>query len=513
MAWGHAFIERLQAESVQLVFSVEVFRSALDEGVGGSVGTWTTVDAGTGSPTLLGQTAAVGSQDLTPVTWSYGAAPWSFRLATPKANEIEKVLRRGTLVRMRAGFRDWDYSAWEIVQSGKVQSVRRSSHSSVDVEVWDLITSLDQRITGVFAEAFLFYDALNASPLTADYTAGDATITVIDATKFSRRTGGTGVVSMSPGGTLFYLAYTGSTATQLTGVSATGQFGTTAADLASGGNVENVAYLDQRPDQILARVLTSTGAGTNGSYDVLPKAWGYALTAFEAVDTSDMVSTWGNALLVPSSGTYSWGMISGLHESGISWLLSMFSAVGIWLCQRQGQITMRIVQDPNTATVHTGLEITDDDIVDGYVDWHLSTMPAPYAGLRQTSASLVSQEASDAATTALPVANIFDVDASDRLRSNETAVLQLTENYLIPWLARVAEAPTMTLRGLAWARLTVGDIVYLTSDRLRGRLLSTAEGYQRRSAMVLSVSPGWVQATTGITLGVLPVDDADEWST
>lgn len=515
MGWSGAFLSQIASGRVSLSFAVETFRDYLDGGVGSAGTVWTTGGTHKGAAVLLHDSIQVGGQSVGLQSWSYGSQAWSFVLATPAAGVVEQVLRRGTWLRLRAGPAGWDYGAWEIIQSGRVASVRRLHHGAVQVVVWDLVSSLRQRNTDNVDEAPLFYDAARSATIaTTAYTAGAATLTLSSVAYAKRIAGGTGAVLVdADSGSPFYLTFTGISGAQLTGVSATGQWGTTASAAAIGNSVYGIPYLYNRPDQIVARILASSGAGTNGTYDVLPKDWGYALTDTTIVDTSDIVLDWGNAVLGATSGTYRWdAIVTAKQYDGLGWLGGLLQVAGLWLCQRQGVITLRGAQDPENVLHACDVEIADDAIVAGVVDWYDPGSASEYYGLNLEGATVQVKKASTQATS-LPANGVAVYDLSDRLLSNESAVLTEIADRVWPWMERVAEVVEVTLAGLWWSQLTVGDMPTLTSTQLRGRLKSTCQGYSGRRVMVLDVRPGWTaqQPTTVLRLGVAPVDDADEW--
>lgn len=111
-----------------------------------------------------------------------------------------------------------------------------------------------------------------STKLTAGVGPGDVTINVGNTADFAPATAGQ-----------FYfrvdnevIGYTGVTATSFTGCMR-GQLGTTAGAHNIDGLVQNIVVLEDNPLTLALQILTSTGLGTNGAYDVLPASCGLAI--------------------------------------------------------------------------------------------------------------------------------------------------------------------------------------------------------------------------------------------
>ena len=516
MAWSAGFLGQLRAGGGRLVYAVETWETALGTGVGQPGRVFSSVPLAGAMTWLVPELLEFGYQALTPPGWQYAGSSWRFALATDDPAGLTQAIKRGTLVRLRAGFSGDPYGAWEVIQSGRVQAITYRRGLAI-VEVWDLVSSLQSRSDDSSTWCDLFYSVGTSTTISSAYTPGDTSIAVNSTSGFERRTGGTGVIRIEPsGGTPFYLTYTGTTTTSFTGLSATGQFNTTATS-ASTGQVYEVAYLDDRPDQIAARVLTSTGAGTNGTYDILPRSWGYALPV-DMVDTTDMIDQ-GNALLTVSSGTYAWGvLVEDEQADGLSWLSDLLNPIGVALVQRQGRLSLRIAQDPAAPGVPPSLEITDADVLteatgadDPAVEWWSQDPPQEYAILAVEGDGGSHTETSSYPGS-LPIQGSTEtIDLTDRLWANVVAVCTSDAGRLWPWYHRIAEVVSLTLASCWWAQLAPGDLVYLIDGSARGRLETTLMGYSQRVATVLEVRPDWLRARTDLRLAILPLDDADEW--
>lgn len=120
-----------------------------------------------------------------------------------------------------------------------------------------------------------------ASNLTSGIDNAVATIPVVGTADFAAATG-----------TQFYIiiddeviSYTGKTGTTFTGCSR-GALGTTPAAHAINARVKNFVVLQDNPINIMLRILTSTGLGTNGAYDDLPASAGLGIPQADAAIAS-----------------------------------------------------------------------------------------------------------------------------------------------------------------------------------------------------------------------------------
>lgn len=107
--------------------------------------------------------------------------------------------------------------------------------------------------------------------LTAQLNAGATTATVADTSSFLTvihpKLGTVGYIQIDDE----IIKWTAKTATTFTIERA--QDGTTDAQHSSGAEVKEIIKFEEHPIAIALKVLTSTGAGTNGTYDTLPSHW------------------------------------------------------------------------------------------------------------------------------------------------------------------------------------------------------------------------------------------------
>ena len=140
-----------------------------------------------------------------------------------------------------------------------------------------LQTSLDTRAGTVFSDTdpphfSLFYEVGRTTTSTSSFGTSDTTLNLTDAS-FFKKAGSKGIARITNGSVDFYVFWTGSTSTTLTGCT-TATYNNKSRDVAgSGSTVRYCAWLQGEPYEILASILTSTGTGNNGEFDVYPVEW------------------------------------------------------------------------------------------------------------------------------------------------------------------------------------------------------------------------------------------------
>ena len=390
----------------------------------------------------------------------------------------------------------------------------------ITVRCYDLLTLLHVRIVKaswpvLFASVD---DAALATTIATDYTAGDATIYVSDVSVFVKDDAASYyLVEITPdSGDPFYVKATG-TATgpdRLTG--ATGaQFGTTANDAAAGKAVRSVGLVEGTPFELARKVLQSTGdPGYNGVDDDLPESWGYGIDQ-AWVDDTDM-SAW-EPYVAPATGAHAWSwVVTTGTENGLGDLLELFGRAGMWLCNRQGQITARAFQDLHDSPKVTAFNITERDIIEvgSTLMARDSEQPFEVAQVKVTTSTPPAgfyPGGGPSNNRTWPIDRYFDADLSSVIWTNETAQQDAYGARLKPWFCSIPERFRVRVAGLKWMQLCCGDVVTITAAALRGFLLSDADGcagdvYYMVAAIRWGLPAPWVD----LDLVTTPADTSDE---
>ena len=466
-----------------------------------------TLDLGTGAGNTPGSPSATNlisgfsstSAGVQPLSWQATAGGFNVTIPTEDPGMLLQYLKRGALCRVRAAMGSTSSDQWQTVALGRILDVNGLA-PEIQVQCIDLLQSLGSRLTTTPAELPLFANAGSTTTLTADYTAGSSSISVASSTAFVKETGGNGLLQITPtSGDPFFLTWSNKTASSFT-ISTSAILGTTAVDAVSGDTVTHLPYLVDHPLKIARKVLTSTGSGTNGSFDTLPKGWGYGLPAdfFDANDSAINVSA-----SAPSSGTGSWQVyVTDSQDDGGSWLRGILSPAGMWLTMRQGMITARAAFSVYTppANLQPEITITDDDI--SAVSSHSrfdTSQAAQGAGIRVVGPTS-SQTSKRSSIATLPAVEVIEQSLPWLARSNEAQQLESVRSRLLNWAASVPERISIVCSGLRLAGLAPGDLVQVTSRLLVGRIEGQHGFFRLRRAFVANVAIDWLGNTVRLEL-------------
>ena len=518
MTWSLEFKAQLRDPNPPTpVFVVSPVKLALNEGPSSTYSVASHPGLGPSDLIADGSVEILG-QSVDTVQFSSRLGGFGFQLRDPINMALASWVR-GMLLELRMGWPGWALDDFQTIAIGQLKAITGPG-PLWSVECWDLWAALESRITWTVAQHGLFYNVMASTVVaTSDYSSGGGTLTVASTSGFQRETGGKFVVRVTANdGDQFYLIATASTGTTFTINPTSGQFDTTADDADEDQVVEEVAYLSGHPRDIFRRVLASTGAGSNGSYDDYPKSWGYAipdayldhqdLARFSQVIASARV--WD--LIAPMDMQDSAGDATGEVPSGWAWLQERFAVAGVWPVVHEGQLSLRAAQDITSQGIHTtGEVITDDDIIEvtGQQIW-ADSHPIEYASLVINWVGGQENRADTVAT--LPsVASLrrngFDEDTTSLNFLDENGAIDVCARCLY-WLTRVPERLTVMLRGLHWMRLVPGDVVDYEGTRTTSRKGARAGlAIISRQAMVTQVNPSLLSATVEVALEFLP-----EWA-
>lgn len=483
MSWSADFIAGIESRDVPIRWAIRTIQVLSEATFGGTY--MAAVDPRDGDPILCGPPSCTGAR-LSMDSWTSTLAAWSFEM-TGDLTQLRANVTRGTCVEILlfAG------GAVERVSFGRVQSVTTSGRGVTTLTIGDPTTLLDGRSVADGSKVALFYgllpDNIADTTLTADYTAGDPTITVASTTGFTYQAGERGCLLC--GTTLLTYDPTLTTSTEFT-VSTTGEFSTTAADAATGDAVTEVALIEGHPIAMALRVLTSTGAGTNGSYDDLPVGWGFGIPAtLIAVDDAEMEIA--EVVHLESAGTYTLSLI--VTEAQVdprSWVQGWLSAVGCFMALYQGKLTVRGVTLHETRHRNTVATITDADLdpsVGVSSEWWDSGKSVEAAQSPVYSASVQVLDAAEDLET-LPGVYIDPIDLSAVLYDYTYEGEVMTEVYNRTYRSRkrVPELVTLPVAGLGAMGICPGDWVVYQSERTDFRYSYAGLG---RILIVTQVSP------------------------
>lgn len=439
---------------------------------------------------IISETVQIMGASLTPVTWESTIGGFSFSVVDISGLRGDWV--RGSLIALKMGFSAKSVGAFDTIALGVLTNISRDAGgASWTITCQDIVSALKSRHTLVTADLPLFTNAGTETTLANAYTATDTTVDLTSATGFEINTdgSGTGVVRITPNtGDDFYLTYTGISSNQLTGVSTTGQFGTTAANASSGKAAIAVVYLSGHPLDIVRKVLTSTGLGTNGSFDTEDESWGFALPE-DLLDRADIQSHEDDVVKV-ASGSYTWSvLVEAAQDNGFSWLTELLRPAGLFLAQRQGELTVRAVQnteDKAGKILFANYQITDEDIIEVVSHEHYDgAVPNEYGEVLFTTATgtTTKNENSPATVATLPAQKSLTYSLATTVYDNETETRTEWANRMRLWALRVPERIVIRCH-LRLMQAAVGDVTLLTTNQTVGRSGETSEGFSAHEVMV-----------------------------
>lgn len=524
MSWASTFTDDLDRQVISPAYLVErcnILTTAIGAQPGGSP-MYSSYRLSSYTALIEARSVYLGEHRIDVRSWKWSGGEWGFTLrwrTTTQRDDIRATIERGTPLQLRMGQASYAAADYEVIRLGVVADIVESGRI-VTVRCWDLLSNLRTRIAQ--ANWPVLFGGLTASAaevLGVGYTVADTTITIGDETLFERRLdSGTapGLVRITPdSGDPFLLKWTGTAVSNLTGATTAGQFGTTAGNAAAGNAAVSAALISGTPCEIARMVLTSTGdygtGNQNGTDDVLPESWGYALSE-DYIDATDM-ATW-EALVEPATGAHAWDWIAlDGDEAGIKTLTDAFARVGMWLCLRQGKVTMRCVQDIRGGSVEdTGVTITNADIYDAMsikVEWRASNQPFEWLKARVLTATDGTTEGRST-NVSWPLEYIYSADLSAWIWTNEAAQRDAHAPRIKNWYTHIPEAVELTVKTMKWLAFVPGDVVYLNSSIIRGHLDSTATMDGTVPWMIESVTPQNPRPAVRLRLVTLPEDDADE---
>jgi len=503
MAWSAPFVALLEANAIRPAWRVDV---VVTQGPGDPWSVASHEDGDADEVRIEDGSVRLTSSSLDPRGWRTTFGGFSFTLLGSIADFVANVTR-GTIVTLSLGIDDANPANMEIVAIGEVRNIRLTRKGAWEVECIDGLGVLRQRRDLAQGNGTLFYQLPAQTTIAGTaYTPGDTTLKVTATTDLRFDSAGSGAVRVTPTtGDPFILTFTGVAAgpARLTGVSATGQYGTTAGAAAIGASVEALALIEGKPGAVLAKILTSTGAGTNGARDTLPASWGLAiddsLVDTAALDNLDL------GPLAPSSGNFTLTLlVDAAIEDALSWFVGWMSAIGMFPVISQGLYSAGAAQ--NTATATPSFTLEDDEIIEllGHEFWDEGHDPE-YQVVYVTSATNTSNT-TGTSTATLPTATSITYDASALIWANELATRENIRDRVEESAKRIPERLELrvqTLRCMAIAVGDVGELTYTGTLRRNG-----AAGWTAAPCVCIAMTPEPNTNTVILTVLVYPASEA-----
>jgi hypothetical protein len=366
MSWSSDFISRLDYASITVRYRLEFI------GVLNSLGEPFKVFDDGGTIQIARGSVRISGTRIMPQRWSVSFGGFSLQLSGDIRAILPKM-RRGQIAVLSCSING---SVFQNLAIGSLSSIS-GQRGLFTLGFKDLLsalqTSLDTRAGTVFSTTdpprfSLFYEVGRTTTTTSNFLLSDTTINLTDAS-FFKKAGSRGIARVTGGSEDFYIFWQGSTSTTLTTVStATYNNKLRTGTAPSGSTVTYCAWLEGTPLEIIASILTSTGTGNNGAYDLYPVEWSIGGKIDKQIfDVSDAAR--GSAQITRSDGgVYDLGIaIESPLTNGFRSLVDIFLTVGIFPVYRQDSISIRACTDPEgietriTTDIRAG--ISDFDII------------------------------------------------------------------------------------------------------------------------------------------------------
>ena len=519
MGWSASFSAALSAPSIAPIFRLRFLE------IPGSLGTEKIVTStGSGRLKISENGIQIQGTSVTPQRWSVAFGSFAVRLVGD-IREIIPWIRRGQLATLECKIGG---STWNRLNIGQVRSIS-GKRTTWTIQFRDFLATIQNTYRseagvkngGVHVSEFqMFWDA-GRSTTTTGWTSGSTSMTLADGSYFRTPSPGSALARCYPNGgsDYFYIKYTNKAATSISGISSTSYpVGTTAqTNLVSGDVVEYVPWLVGLPWAIMAKILTSTGGGTNGGNDKYPLSWSVGGGLDHSVfDENDARSNRQVVKRSDGSSAYSWSFpIDSPWVNGINDYMAISTRVGQWAVQRQGCMTWRAATDPTGIDMgyHPPIvaHITDRDIQEIIShEIYSNSNNQIYANSKMkydpSSTMVASRAYLNNQAPALPakyliqrdMSTIYNPDVSgdhrDDMASGDLKRIKCWDFY---------PSEKLQLRlNLSFAGLCAGDVVEITSDFLYGMYMEPGQHFNKTRALVLSCSYDFMRSQTVVSLGI-----------
>ncbi len=372
MAWSFEFVGSLNSRSLTVRYRLSFI------GVLNALGRPFDLYDDQGSVQIARGSIRIQGSRVIPQRWSVSFGGFSLQL-TGDIRSILPKMRRGQLATLSCSINGSSYQNLAIGSLDSLSGQRGLFSLNFKDLLSSLQNSLDTRAgtalsTSDLPHFSLFYEVGQTTTSTgSDLGTGDTTLNLTDAS-FFKKAGSKGIAKcindgVGGGNEEFYLFWTGSTSTSLTGVSTATYNNTARVILKTGSTVRYCAWLQGQPYEILASILTSTGTGNNGEFDVYPVEWGIGGKIDKQIfDLSDAQRA-SKEIVRDDGSDYDIGFAIEIPlTNGLRSIVDVFLTVGIFPVYRQDSISIRACTDPEgketRKTPDIRAQISDFDIID-----------------------------------------------------------------------------------------------------------------------------------------------------
>ena len=374
MSWNIEFVGQLNNDHILTRYKLMFI------GVLNALGRPFSIYCDSGKVQIAQRSIRISGTRITPQRWSVSFGGFSLDVSGD-IREILPSLRRGQIAILQVSINGTGYKNLAIGSLDTLSGQRGLFSLGFKDLLSTLQNSLDTRAGTVFSTTdpprfSLFYEVGQTTTTTSQFSDTATTLNLTDASFFKKAsyTNAKGIVKCINDGsggdnTEFYIFWTGSTSTTLTGCTTANYGNTSRVTLVSGSTVKYCAWLEGQPYEILGSILTSTGDATNGELDVYPIEWSIGgKIPKEIFDISDSKRA-SKEIKRSDSDNYDLGIaIESPLSNGLRYLVDIFLTVGIFPVYRQDGISIRCCTDPEGIETRKKpdlrAQISDYDIID-----------------------------------------------------------------------------------------------------------------------------------------------------
>lgn len=367
MSWDLQFVGALNSATLYVKYRLEFI------GVLNALGEPFSIEEDQGGIQIARGSVRITGSRVIPQRWSVSFGGFSLQLSGDIRSILPKM-RRGQIAVLQCSINKRGFRNLAIGSLDTISGQRGLFSLGFKDLLSALQTSLDTRAGTVFSDTdpphfSLFYEVGRTTTTTSTFGTGDSTLNLTDASFFKKQTGSKGIARITNGAVDFYVFWTSSTSTTLT-ISGTATYNnTTRVSAPSGSTVRYCAWLQGEPYEILASILTSTGTGNNGEFDVYPVEWSIGGKIDKQIfDVSDAKRA-SKEITRSTGADYDIGFaVESPLSNGLRSIVDIFLTVGIFPVYRQDSISIRACTDPEgretQKTPDIRAQISDYDIID-----------------------------------------------------------------------------------------------------------------------------------------------------
>ena len=493
MSWSGDFVAALSAPSVTPIYRLRFWGPSTN-----AVGQDVTIYSNKGPLRIGASGPRIQGTSVVPSRWAVSFGGFDLELVGD-IRPYKDQFNKGSLVILECSF--IGLSPFEVIALGQLDQI--SGFRGVYRAVFkDILSAFQSRIDARYSTSIeynkMFFTAARFAQVSSNWSTGTTTLSVNNASVFEKMTSFDGVVYCVPSsGDPFYMRWssadTSANTLTLTTGNASHPSTASASNLSIGDKVYNAIRIVGTPYSFLARLVTSTGTGTNGPFDSMPANWTTgAAVPYAMYDQADAQAT--SAYLKPSSGSfYNWDYVANAPlDNGLRTIMNQLANAGQWPVFRQDSFSWRGCTDPTgqfddvPPIVAT---IRDRDIIE--IESHIMHDPSLAAVYGSTKliydVSGNAETSTQATVRTLPAQGqiVRDMGAIYDAGGDEEKMAEGDIKRLKIWDLYQWSRLTLRLR-LSFAVLVAGDVVRISSAYLYDLSTEAGRTYSARAGMVIS---------------------------